>query len=83
MTDIPKHFLMTVQGRVAKITLDRPDRKNPLTFDSYAELREHYAAAGIVAFPTLADEWGLVVNEALVTRTSQKTGLRTACIDSS
>ncbi|MBI1905532.1 MAG: enoyl-CoA hydratase/isomerase family protein, partial [Rhodocyclales bacterium] len=27
-------------GRVATITLDRPDKKNPLTFDSYAELRE-------------------------------------------
>ncbi len=26
-------------GRVATITLDRPDKKNPLTFDSYAELR--------------------------------------------
>ena len=26
--------------RVATITLDRPDRKNPLTFDSYAELRD-------------------------------------------
>jgi enoyl-CoA hydratase/carnithine racemase len=27
-------------GRVATITLDRPDKKNPLTFDSYAELRD-------------------------------------------
>ena len=32
---------------------------------SYSELRTHYADAGIFAFPTLADEWGLVVNEAL------------------
>lgn len=32
---------------------------------NYAELRAHYADAGIFAFPTLADEWGLVVNEAL------------------
>lgn len=32
---------------------------------SYAQLVEAYAAAGILAFPTLADEWGLVVNEAM------------------
>jgi enoyl-CoA hydratase/carnithine racemase len=27
-------------GRVATITLNRPEKKNPLTFDSYAELRD-------------------------------------------
>ena len=27
-------------GKVATITLNRPERKNPLTFDSYAELRD-------------------------------------------
>jgi enoyl-CoA hydratase/carnithine racemase len=27
-------------GKVATITLDRPDKKNPLTFDGYAELRD-------------------------------------------
>lgn len=32
---------------------------------NYAKLSEAYGAAGIFAFPTLADEWGLVVNEAL------------------
>ena len=31
---------MTGDGRVATITLDRPERKNPLTFESYAELRD-------------------------------------------
>jgi enoyl-CoA hydratase/carnithine racemase len=31
-------------GRVATITLDRPERKNPLTFDSYAELRDLFRA---------------------------------------
>jgi enoyl-CoA hydratase/carnithine racemase len=34
------HFLWNVDQRVATITLDRPERKNPLTFDSYAELRD-------------------------------------------
>ena len=31
---------VTGDGRIATITLDRPERKNPLTFDSYAELRD-------------------------------------------
>src|SRR4051794_36146419 len=35
-----RHFVWSVQGKVATITLNRPERKNPLTFDSYAELRE-------------------------------------------
>lgn len=32
------------EGRVATVTLDRPDRKNPLTFESYAELRDYFGA---------------------------------------
>src|SRR5260370_8451486 len=35
-----KHFLWRQEGRVGVITLNRPERKNPLTFDSYAELRD-------------------------------------------
>lgn len=35
-----RHFGYVVQDRVATITLDRPERKNPLTFDSYGELRD-------------------------------------------
>ncbi len=35
-----RHFHWQVQGQVATITLNRPERKNPLTFDSYAELRD-------------------------------------------
>ncbi|MGH7462593.1 MAG: enoyl-CoA hydratase-related protein, partial [Longimicrobiales bacterium] len=38
----PKSFGWTVAGGVATITLTRPERKNPLTFDSYAELRDTF-----------------------------------------
>ncbi len=40
----PKHFLWSVTDRIATVRLDRPDRKNPLTFDSYAELRDMFRA---------------------------------------
>src|SRR6201994_532472 len=36
----PKHFLWRQEGKVGVITLNRPERKNPLTFESYAELRD-------------------------------------------
>jgi enoyl-CoA hydratase/carnithine racemase len=36
----PKNFLWETERRVGVITLNRPERKNPLTFDSYAELRD-------------------------------------------
>jgi enoyl-CoA hydratase/carnithine racemase len=35
-----RHFLWSVSGRVATLTLNRPEKKNPLTFESYAELRD-------------------------------------------
>jgi enoyl-CoA hydratase/carnithine racemase len=35
-----RHFLFELKGRVGVITLNRPERKNPLTFESYAELRD-------------------------------------------
>jgi enoyl-CoA hydratase/carnithine racemase len=35
-----RHFAWAVEDRVGRITLNRPERKNPLTFDSYAELRD-------------------------------------------
>jgi enoyl-CoA hydratase/carnithine racemase len=38
----PTHFRWAVQDRVATLTLDRPERKNPLTFESYAELRDTF-----------------------------------------
>ncbi|MEM9011682.1 MAG: enoyl-CoA hydratase family protein [Pseudomonadota bacterium] len=40
----PEHFLWQMQGRVAVIRLARPERKNPLTFESYAELRDTFRA---------------------------------------
>jgi enoyl-CoA hydratase/carnithine racemase len=39
----PRHVGWQVEDRVATITLNRPERKNPLTFDSYAELRDTFA----------------------------------------
>ena len=33
-----RHINWTVEGKVATLTLNRPDKKNPLTFDSYAEI---------------------------------------------
>ncbi|MEE9454889.1 MAG: enoyl-CoA hydratase family protein [Paracoccaceae bacterium] len=48
MTDladfIPKYFNYSVKDRVALITLKGAARKNPLTFDSYAELRDYFRA---------------------------------------
>jgi enoyl-CoA hydratase/carnithine racemase len=38
------HFEFALADRVATITLNRPERKNPLTFDSYAELRDLFRA---------------------------------------
>src|SRR5271155_5218469 len=40
----PQHFRWALDGKVATITLDRPERKNPLTFESYAELRDTFRA---------------------------------------
>jgi enoyl-CoA hydratase/carnithine racemase len=38
----PTHFLWNFHEGVGTITLNRPERKNPLTFDSYAELRDTF-----------------------------------------
>ena len=38
----PTHFLWGFDEGVATIALNRPERKNPLTFDSYAELRDTF-----------------------------------------
>ncbi len=38
------HVRWRVEGKVGTVTLDRPERKNPLTFESYAELRDLFRA---------------------------------------
>ena len=38
----PETFLWRVDGKTAVITLNRPEKKNPLTFESYAELRDTF-----------------------------------------
>lgn len=38
----PEHFRWEVSGRVATVTLNRPQKKNPLTFESYAELSQTF-----------------------------------------
>jgi enoyl-CoA hydratase/carnithine racemase len=40
----PEHFKWEVNDRVATVTLNRPERKNPLTLESYAELRDTFRA---------------------------------------
>jgi enoyl-CoA hydratase/carnithine racemase len=39
---MPEHFLWRLDGDVGVIQLNRPERKNPLTFESYAELRDTF-----------------------------------------
>jgi enoyl-CoA hydratase/carnithine racemase len=38
----PRHFKWQLDGKVATVTLNRPERKNPLTLESYAELRDTF-----------------------------------------
>jgi enoyl-CoA hydratase/carnithine racemase len=42
----PKHFALAVSGKRATVTLNRPDKKNPLTFESYRELTDFFHACG-------------------------------------
>ena len=43
----PAHFRWALDGKVGTITLNRPERKNPLTFESYAELRDLFGALAL------------------------------------
>jgi enoyl-CoA hydratase/carnithine racemase len=51
-TFAPNHFRWAFdasgRGGIATVTIDRPDKKNPLTFDSYAELRDTFRALAYV-----------------------------------
>ena len=38
----PQHFRWEVDNRVATVTLDRPEKKNPLTLESYDELGQTF-----------------------------------------
>jgi enoyl-CoA hydratase/carnithine racemase len=57
----PTTFAFSVADKVATVTLNRPERKNPLTFESYAELRDTFrtlAAAGDVKVVLLTGAQG-------------------------
>ncbi|MEL6598318.1 MAG: enoyl-CoA hydratase family protein [Pseudomonadota bacterium] len=41
---IPQHFRCDIADGIARIAHDRPERKNPFTFDSYAEMRDWFRA---------------------------------------
>lgn len=41
----PRHFQLSIAGKVATVTLNRPEKKNPLTFESYRELADFFLAA--------------------------------------
>ena len=43
---VAQHFQWSVDGALGRVVLNRPERKNPLTFESYAELRDLFRALG-------------------------------------
>jgi enoyl-CoA hydratase/carnithine racemase len=47
----PQHFKWSVDDGIGRVVLNRPERKNPLTFESYAELRDLFRA--LVAEPAV------------------------------
>ena len=44
----PAHFGWQVDGKIATLTLNRPEKKNPITFQSYAEMRDTFRALAYV-----------------------------------
>ena len=59
----PQHFLLDLVGRVAVVRLNRPERKNPLTFESYAELRDMFRA-----LPSAPDVRAVVIASRILAR---------------
>ncbi|MEP6507163.1 MAG: enoyl-CoA hydratase family protein [Gemmatimonadales bacterium] len=55
----PKHFKWSVDDLVATITLNRPERKNPLTLESYRELTDTF-----IALQTITDVRAVVITGA-------------------
>ena len=43
---VAQHFQWSVDGALGRVVLNRPERKNPLTFESYAELRDLFRSLG-------------------------------------
>ena len=57
----PRHLQLTEAGGVITLTLNRPERKNPLTFESYAELSAIFrAGAGDDAAKVFIDRKSVV-----------------------
>lgn len=54
-----------LRNQIARESIPSNLKLNLLEHIAYADLPHTYAAAGIFVFPTLADTWGVVVNEAL------------------
>ena len=53
----PQHFHWQVDGRVGVITLNRPERKNPLTLESYSRADRHVPRAAATA--TASARWSI------------------------
>jgi enoyl-CoA hydratase/carnithine racemase len=69
----PKHFQWHQEGHVGVITLNRPERKNPLTFESYAELRDLFrdlVGVDAVRAIVLCGAGGNFCSAAMCTRSS-------------
>src|SRR5207253_1836627 len=70
----PRHFLLAVKAGVATVTLNRPERKNPLTFESYRELTAFFGA-GAGAISAMASDIRVAANGAKVAFLFNKVGL--------
>ena len=86
----PHHFLLKVNDGVATVTLNRPERKNPLTFESYRELTDFFRACAfddvvktIVltgTFPTLSREEATLLAERVGAKVTQTVSKKTSFV---